>query len=155
MDATFVTTTTENGPELLEPRPTYVINKDTEKPGDTTFDVQQPKQTKASGNVRKASAASSIMTEDDSDPGSPVPQRPAGNFKQPLPVQLKNNKELFSPYQHKSTKQKIEMFEKLQSPVPQRQTRTKTRINKQNEEVKQSLLDEFGAFLNKLILLFL
>lgn len=143
MDATFVTTTTENGPELLEARPTYIINQvATVGVSDSTFEVPQSNSNKNNETIvisnnggRKASVASSIMTEDDSDAGSPLQtvRQPvvADKFKQPLPVLAKNNsKELFSPYQQKSTKQKVELFEKLQSPVPQRQTRTKTR-NKQ------------------------
>lgn len=108
MDATFVTTTTENGTEFLSPRPTYVISKDGKTTRDATFHVaKEPankpatKPSKSNKNKEtagpskqksKISAASSIMTEDDSDSGSPV-QPTFNNFKQPLP--LKTGKELF------------------------------------------------------------
>lgn len=105
MDATFVTTTTENVAEFLSPRPTYVISKEGKSTRDATFHVaKEPqiaakpsKSNKNKENVvtkqkTKVSAASSIMTEDDSDSGSPV-QPVFNNFKQPHP--LKTGKEIF------------------------------------------------------------
>lgn len=163
-DATFVTTTTENGPEYLSPRPTYVISKeqDSEQACDATFHVpnETVKNSKATSSTkssnqtavattknRKVSEASSIMTEDDSDTGSPVISQD-NNFKKPLPV-LKTTKELFSPYQQKSTKQKVEAFEKLQSPIPLRQTRTKTRAKQAAADSDSSSIKSTATDLQK------
>lgn len=97
MNATFVSATADNSSQPLSPRSTYVIPKDTAKQTkvrDGTFYVSETtkKTTKSStqNNNKKLSTAS-IMTEDDSDPGSPI-QQPFDNFKVP---KAKNTKELF------------------------------------------------------------
>ncbi|XP_031640521.1 inner centromere protein-like [Contarinia nasturtii] len=133
-DATFVTTVDDTEKEQLSPRGTYIIPKGT---GDTngpngTFNVEQTattsnrvvnNQTIVVGSKATTGAkvsGSSLMTEDDSDSDSGV--RKYGKKDAKDQGSKKNAKEqgLFVPI-----KQRVETFEKLQTPL--KETRTRAR----------------------------
>ncbi|XP_055313027.1 inner centromere protein-like [Sitodiplosis mosellana] len=132
-DATFVTTVDETEKEQLSPRGTYIIPKggDGIDGPNATFNVEQTAkatanraindQTVVVGGTKGAAgskvSASSIMTEDDSD--SDTGTRKYNGLKT-----KKNPKELFNPCTSKpNIKQRVEAFEKLQT--PQKETRTR------------------------------
>lgn len=54
MNATFFTTTTENGAEFLSPRPTYVISKDGKGTRDATFHVAKEQANKPATKPSKS-----------------------------------------------------------------------------------------------------